>query len=85
MRWILAMAYLMMNGPKYSDSTQVLVMLNKMTKGQGGTVAEGWYIKLSNNKIPAEEKTFSKLLDGFTKAFVLKNLEDQAHQSIYSL
>ena len=48
--WLLAMkAYFGMNNHIYKDDkTIMLVFLNKMSKGRGGTFTEGWYIKLVN-------------------------------------
>lgn len=78
-------AYFAMNVPKYNDVNHVLVTLNKMSKGHSATFAKGWYIKLHNNGVITDEKTFRKLCEAFAKAFVPKDLKDWACQSIYSL
>ena len=87
MHWLLAMkAYVGMNEEIYKDNkTVVLVFLNKMSKGRGGTFTEGWYIKLVNPAIPNSEKTFKKLSDTFEETFVPKDIKDWTHQTIYSL
>ena len=78
MHWLLAMqAYFGMNDKIYKDDkTVVLVFLNKMSKGRGGTFAEGWYIKLVNPAIPDLEKTFNKLCEAFKETFILKDIKD---------
>ena len=66
-----------MNEEIYKDNkTVVLVFLNKMSKGRGGTFAEGWYIKLVNPAIPDLEKTFNKLCEAFEETFILKDIKD---------
>ena len=83
MHWLLAMkAYFVMNNAVYTDdATTVLIFLNKMSKGSGGTFAKGWYLKLANPAIPDSEKTFKKIC----KAFILKDIKDRACQTVYSL
>ena len=50
-------AYFGMNDHIYKDDkTVMLVFLNKMSKGRGGTFAKGWYIKLVNTAIPDLER-----------------------------
>ena len=66
-QWLLAMkAYFGMNNKIYKDEKNVvLVFLNKMSKGRGGTFAEGWYLKPINTDIPESErlsKNYAKLL-----------------------
>ena len=56
-----------------------------MSVGRGATFAEGWYLKLTNHDIPLDQKTFAKLDEDFHWTFVPKDLEDQAHQEVYSL
>ena len=77
-RWLLAMkACFGMNEEIYKDEKNVvLVFLNKMSKGRGGTFTEGWYIKLVNPAIPNSEKTFKKLSDTFEETFVPKDIKD---------
>ena len=77
-RWLLAMkAYFTMNCEVYKDdSTTMLVFLNKLSKGRGGTFTEGWYLNLANLAIPESEKTFKKLCKAFEEAFVLKDIKD---------
>ena len=78
-RWILAMkAYFIINRDTYDEKAQTLVTLNKMNTGRGATFTEGWYLKLANNNIPLEQKTFMKLDEDFHQTFVPKDLEDQA-------
>ena len=78
--------YFGMNEEIYKDEKNiVLVFLHKMSKGRGGTFAEGWYIKLVNPAIPESEKTFKKLCDAFEETFIPKDIKDQACQTIYSL
>ena len=75
-----------MNEEIYKEEKNiVLVFLNKMSKGRGGTFTEGWYIKLVNPAIPESEKTFKKLCDAFEETFILKNIKDWACQTVYSL
>ena len=77
MRWILAMkAYFIINKETYDEKAQTLVTLNKMSTGRGATFAEGWYLKLTNNGISLEQKTFEKLDKDFHQAFIPKDLED---------
>ena len=79
-------AYFVINNKVYTeDTTTVLIFLNKLGKGRGATFAKGWYMKLANPGIPDSEKTFKKLCKAFEEAFVLKDLNDQACQTIYSL
>ena len=87
MRWLLAMkAYFGMNDHIYKDEKNiVLVFLNKMSKGRGGTFTKGWYMKLINPGIPDLEKTFNRLCKAFEETFILKDIKDQACQMIYSL
>ena len=62
MRWIRFMkAYFIINSDTYGEKAQTLVMLNKMSMGRRATFTEGWYLKLANNNIPLEQKTFAKL------------------------
>ena len=61
--------YFGMNKEIYKDNKNIiLVFLNNMSKGRGGTFAEGLYIKL--------EKTFKKLCDAFEETFILKDIEN---------
>ena len=87
MHWLLAMkAYFGMNDKIYKENkTIMLVFLNKMSKGRGGTFTKGWYIKLVNTAIPDSEKTFKKLCKAFKETFILKDIKDQACQTVYSL
>ena len=79
-------AYFVINEKVYTeDATTVLIFLNKLSKGRGATFAEGWYMKLANPGISDSEKTFKKLCKAFKEAFVLKDLKDQARQTVYSL
>ena len=77
-QWLLAMkAYFGMNEEIYKEEkNDILVFLNKMSKGRGGTFAEGWYIKLVNPAIPESEKTFKKLCGAFEETFILKDIKD---------
>ena len=85
-RWILSTkAYFSINEETYDNKAQTLVTLNKMSTGRGATFTEGWYLKLDNDDIPPDLKTFAKLDEDFHRAFVPKDLEDQAHQEVYSL
>ena len=81
--WLLAMkAYFIINEKVYTeDATTVLIFLNKLSKGRGATFVKGWYMKLANLVIPDSEKTFKMVC----KAFVPKDLKDQARQTVYSL
>ena len=63
----------------------MLIFLNKLSKGIGGTFTEGWYLKLANPAIPESEKTFKNLCKAFEEAFIPKDIKDWAHQTIYSL
>ena len=49
------------------------------------TFAEGWYLKLVDKSIPKEQKSLEKLCEDFKEAFVSKDLQDWAFQTIYSL
>ena len=70
-------AYFGMNNEIYKDEKNVvLVFLNKMSKGRGGTFTEGWYLKLINTAIPKSEKTFKKLCDAFEETFIPKDVKD---------
>ena len=85
-RWILSMkAYFSINRETYNDKAQTLVTLNKMRTRRGATFSEGWYLKLDNNDIPPDQKTFAKLDEDFHQTFIPKGLEDRAHQEVYSL
>ena len=76
-RWILAMkVYFIINGDTYDEKAQTHVMLNKMSTGRGTTCTEGWYLKLANNDISLDQKTFVKLDEDFHQTFVPKDLED---------
>ena len=85
--WLLAMkAYFVMNSTVYmEDATTVLIFLNKMSKGRGGTFTKGWSLKLANPAILDSEKTFKKICKAFEEAFILKDIKDQACQTVYSL
>ena len=87
MCWLLAMkAYFGMNNHFYKeDKTVVLVFLNKMSKGRGGTFTEGWYMQLVNLAIPDSEKTFKQPCEAFEETFIPKDIKDRAHQTVYSL
>ena len=87
MHWLLAMkAYFGMNEEIYKDDKTIMVVfLNKMSKGRGGTFTKGWYIKLVNPAIPDSEKMFKKLCNTFEETFIPKDIKDRAHQTIYSL
>ena len=86
MRWILAKtAYFIINEDTYSDKAKVLVMLNKMSIGRGATFFEGWYHKIFNKELPPEQKTFKRLSEDLHQTFILKDLQDQACQELYSL
>ena len=85
--WLLAMkAYFAMNDEIYKDEkTTVLVFLNRMSQGRGGTFAKGWYLKLANLAILESKKTFKKLCYAFEETFIPKDIKDRARQTIYSL
>ena len=80
MRWLLAMkACFGMNNKIYKDDkTIMLVFLNKLSKGRGGTFAEGWYMKLVDPTIPKSKKTIKKLCKAFEETFILKDIKDWA-------
>ena len=79
-------AYFGMNNHIYKDDkTVVLIFLNKMSKGRGGTFTEGWYIKLVNTAIPDSEQMFKKLCDAFEETFIPKDIKDRACQMAYFL
>ena len=85
-RWILSMkAYFIINGKTYDEKAQMLVKLNKMSAGRGATFTKGWHLRLANNNIPLEQKTFVKWDKDFHWTFIPKDLEDWAHQEVYSL
>ena len=86
-RWLLAMkAYFVINEKVYTeDPTTVLIFLSKLSKGRGATFTKGWYMKLANPAIPDSKKTFKKVCKAFEEAFILKDLKDRAHQTVYSL
>ena len=70
-------AYFGMNQEIYKDEKNVvLVFLNKMSKGRGGTFAEGWYLKLIKPEILESEKTFKKFCDIFEETFIPKDMKD---------
>ena len=70
-------AYFGMNKEIYRDEKNVvLVFLNKMSKGRGGTFTEGWYLKLINMVISKSKKTFKKLCNTFKETFILKDMKD---------
>ena len=78
-------AYFGMNDEIYKgEKNIILVFLNTMSKGRGGTFAEGWYIKLINTAIPDSEKTFKKLCNASEETFIPKDIKDQACQTVYS-
>ena len=54
----------------------MLIFLNKLSKGIGGTFTEGWYLKLANPAIPESEKTFKNLCKAFEEAFIPKDIKD---------
>ena len=65
-RWILALKeYFVINRDTYDEEAQTLVTLNKMNAGSGATFAEGWYLRLANNEIPLDQRTFKKLNEDF--------------------
>ena len=78
-------AYFSINGDVYDDMAQTITMLNKMNIGRGATFTEGWYLRLENDDIPPDHKSFVKLDEDFHRTFIPKDLEDWAHQQIYSL
>ena len=79
-------AYFGMNNEIYKDEKNIiLVFLNKMSKERGSTFAKGWYLKLISTAIPKSKKTFTKLCEAFEETFILKDLKDQAHQTVYFL
>ena len=43
------------------------------------------YLKLENDDVPPDQKTFAKLDEDFHQTFVPRDLEDQAWQEVYSL
>ena len=69
--WLLAMkAYFGMNDEIYKEEKNImLVFLNKMSKGRGGTFAEGWYLKLINTAIPNSKKNIKILCDAFEECY----------------
>ena len=85
--WLLAMkAYFAINDKIYKDKkTTMLIFPNKLSKGRGGTFAEGWYLNLANLANLESEKTFKKLCSAFEEIFVLKDIKDRACQTIYFL
>ena len=87
MRWLMAMkAYFRMHQDFYDDEKEITtVFLNKLTNGRAGTLAEGCYTKLTNPSIPDLELTVDKLYITFKETFISRDIQDQAHQDIYSL
>ena len=69
----------------YDEKPQTLVTLNNMSTERGATFTEGWYLKLANNDIPPNQKTFTKLDEDFHQAFIPKDLEGWACQEVNSL
>ena len=56
-----------------------------MSTGRGATFTKGWYLRLASNNIPHNQKTFEKFNKDFHWAFILRDLQDQAFQEVYSL
>ena len=77
--------YFIINGDTYNEKAQTLVTLNKMSTGRGATFTEGWYLRLANDNIPLDLKTFAKLDEDFHQTFISKDLGEQACQKVYSL
>ena len=78
-------AYFGMNDEIYKyEKNIVLVFLNKMSKGRGGTFAKGWYLKLINTAIPESENTFKKLCNAFeeTMQCLWRNLHPKGYQGL---
>ena len=69
----------------YWRKNQIADNAQQDEQGWGATVTEGWYLKLTNDSIPEDQKSLEKLCNYFEEAFILKTLQDQAHQTIYSL
>ena len=86
-RWLMAMkAYFKMHQDYYDNERRITtVFLNKLTTGRAGTFAEGWYVKLTNPSISDSETMVDKLFTTFKETFIPRDIQDQAHQDLYSL
>ena len=76
-RWLLAMkAFFWVNKEIFIDQQKaVTAFLNKLNKGRAVHFTERWYVKLLN---PKEEISAKECLETFEKAFVPRDIQDQA-------
>ena len=79
-------AYFMINAAHYpTNDHKVMTTLNKMSEGRGALFAEGWYYKINDVNIPAEEKTFDKLEEDFQQTFTPTGIKDDARRQLERL
>ena len=69
-RWLMVMeAYFTLHENKYPDSARTMVLLNRMSKGQGKAFAKAWLTKLEDEHIADADKTWTKIKKAFKAAF----------------
>jgi len=74
--------YFNMCGPRYTEKQMKLILLNKMSKGQGADFSEGWLSKIADDTIPEEHK--SKEQD-FEKVFLSMDKTSRAWAALADL
>jgi len=85
-RWILAMStYFSMCGSRYTDKQMKLILLNKMSKGQGADFSEGWLSKIADINVPDDQKTKELIVYDFEKVFLPTDKTSRAQAALADL
>ncbi|KAI9569540.1 hypothetical protein HD554DRAFT_2038183 [Boletus coccyginus] len=56
--------------PRIPEEAQLLILLNKMSKGQDTTFSEEWFQKLNNDTILDENKMQQIIINDFVHSFI---------------
>jgi len=78
-------AYFNMCGTRYTNKQMKLILLNKMSKGQGANFSEGWLSKITNNEVPEDDKTKELIVQDFEKVFLPTDKTSRARAALADL
>jgi len=78
-------AYFNMCGIWYTGKQMKLILLNKMSKGQGADFSEGWLSRIADNTILEDEKTKELVILNFEKVFLPTDKTSRAQAALADL
>ena len=78
-------AYFNMCGTRYTSKQMKLILLNKISKGQGADFSEGWLSRIADNDVLEDEKTKELIVYDFEKVFPPTDKTSRAQAALADL